>query len=123
MSVKKVMVIDDTVDVRLQLTTYLQFAGMDTCDTGDIDEVVPMAVKEHPDAIICDYTMPEADGVEVLYMIREHEELADIPVVLYSCAFDSRNSDFLKLKKEGFAGILEKNLETIAGDLKELLGW
>ncbi len=121
--VKKVMVIDDTADMRLQLTTYLQFAGMDTCDTGDIDDVVPMAIREQPDAIICDYTMPEADGVEVLYMIREHPELQDVPVVLYSCAFDSRNRDFMKLKREGFAGILEKNLETIATDLMELLGW
>lgn len=120
---KKVMVIDDTHDMRLQLTMYLQFAGMETCDTGNIDEVVPMALREKPDAVIVDYTMPEADGVEVLYMLKDVDELRDIPVVLYSCAYDPRNSDFLKLADEGFAGIIEKNLEGIAGDLMKLLGW
>ena len=120
---KKVMVIDDTDDIRLQLTTYLQFAGMKTCDTGKVREVVPMALREKPDAVIVDYTMPEADGVEVLHMLKEEEGLRDIPVVLYSCAFDPRNRDFMRLKDEGFAGIIDKNFERIADDLTELLGW
>ena len=120
---KKVMVIDDTADMRLQLTTYLQFAGMDTCDTGNVDEVVPMAQREKPDVIIVDYTMPEADGVEVLRMIQDEDDIKDIPVVLYSCAFDPRNSDFMRLREEGFKGVLEKNLESIAEDLSKLMGW
>src|SRR3989344_4175343 len=48
------------------------------------DEVVPLAKKFEPDAIILDLLLPKMGGVEVLSYLKSDNELAKIPVIVLS---------------------------------------
>jgi CheY-like chemotaxis protein len=44
-------------------------------------EAVEVAEKELPDLILMDLAMPEFDGFNALRLVREYEELAEIPMI------------------------------------------
>jgi DNA-binding response OmpR family regulator/DNA-binding CsgD family transcriptional regulator len=43
---------------------------------------VEQALKHHPDAIIMDWDMPIMTGMEAISVIRAHEEIKDIPIIV-----------------------------------------
>jgi CheY-like chemotaxis protein len=42
---------------------------------------VKIALREHPDLILMDLDLPGLDGTTVMHLLREHEELHDVPIV------------------------------------------
>lgn len=50
----------------------------------DGSEVVPLAKKFRPDAIILDLLLPKMGGVEVLSYLKSDDGLAKIPVIVLS---------------------------------------
>jgi DNA-binding response OmpR family regulator len=43
---------------------------------------VEQAIKHTPDAIIMDWDMPEMNGMEAIKIIRHHDEIKDIPIIV-----------------------------------------
>src|SRR6185503_18655967 len=46
------------------------------------ESAVRKAASEKPDLIVLDATMPGMSGLEACRLIRENEELADVPIIL-----------------------------------------
>lgn len=78
---KKILLIEDNLDVRENTAEILSLANYDvhTAENGKIG--VELASKEKPDLIICDIMMPELDGYGVLHILSKKPETASIPFI------------------------------------------
>ncbi len=75
-----ILVADDDEDVRTFLLTVLADAGAQICEAADGDEALEVAVREQPDLITLDLSMPGKDGVQTLCELRENPALRETPV-------------------------------------------
>lgn len=77
-----VLLIDDDRGLSQALQTRLKSQGFRVlCAFGGL-EGYWMALKEKPDVIISDYTMPEGYGSYLLRRLKEHSLTCDIPVLV-----------------------------------------
>lgn len=81
---KKVLVIDDNPQVVEALETFLSMSDYDVIGATDGRDGVDLAIEEHPDVVVCDYKMPEFDGLSVLKALRRHDATVGIPFVLFT---------------------------------------
>jgi len=86
---KKILVIDDEYDIRLQLVKFLELNGFASLTAESGAQGIEMARKELPDVIVCDILMPEISGYEVCNTLRNHPDTAMIPFIFLT-AIDSR---------------------------------
>jgi len=56
---KKILIVDDQLDIRIFLCNLLGNCGYEPIDAGDKDEGMQMAASEKPALIILDVTMPK----------------------------------------------------------------
>lgn len=70
MSARRVLVIEDETSSREALESLLSEEGyiVRTASTGEAG--LACHVDFHPDIIICDYYLPDIDGLRVMRMIR-----------------------------------------------------
>src|SRR5258705_323781 len=88
---KKVLIVDDTEEIRIIISESLNLFGFVTLTAGDGTGGVEMARKHNPDLIICDINMPNMDGYATLTALREEESTATIPFIFLSGASDKIN--------------------------------
>jgi two-component system sensor histidine kinase/response regulator len=88
---KKVLVIDDTEEIRMIITESLNLYGFVAMSAEDGTSGVEMARKNIPDLIICDINMPNMDGYATLTALREEDTTATIPFIFLSGATDKIN--------------------------------
>ena len=78
---KKILVIDDNLDIRENSIEILELSGYQVLGASDGQSGIDLAIREIPDIIICDIMMPLMDGYEVLQKLRNHSKTAQIPFV------------------------------------------
>jgi two-component system, sensor histidine kinase and response regulator len=88
---KKVLVIDDTEEIRMIIAESLNLYGFVTLSAEDGTTGVEMARSYIPDLIICDINMPNMDGYATLTALREEDSTATIPFIFLSGASDKLN--------------------------------
>ena len=81
---KKILVIDDDLDIRLGLNARLRANGYEAVFAEDCVGAVSMARKEKPDLILLDIGLPGGVGFTVLDRLKRNTSLAAIPVVVLS---------------------------------------
>lgn len=77
----KVLVIDDTEDVRMLTTDMLSMNGYDVTAVASGSEGLEAARRCPPDLVLCDVQMPEWDGFETFAQLRAVPALASIPFI------------------------------------------
>jgi DNA-binding response OmpR family regulator len=78
---KKVLVIEDNVDIRENIIEILELAGYTLFGADNGMKGVELGLKNLPDIILCDIMMPELDGYGVLHMLQKHKETSAIPFI------------------------------------------
>jgi CheY-like chemotaxis protein len=88
---KKILVIDDAEFILESTSSLLEFEGYDviTAENGAIG--VKKAFESLPDLILCDISMPEMDGFEVLEQIRKNDNTHRIPFIFLT-AFNEKSN-------------------------------
>ena len=81
---KKILIVDDELDMRIFLCNLLGNCGYEPIDAGDKDEGMQKAAKEKPALIIIDVTMPKESGIQMYRELKENEDLKEVPVVMVS---------------------------------------
>ncbi len=84
MSKKKVLIVDDELDMRIFLSTLLETSGYQPVTTRDGLDGVSKARTVKPDIIILDVMMPGEGGVQMYRKLKTDQELVSIPVVMLS---------------------------------------
>lgn len=78
---KKILVIEDNLEVRENLEEILELSGYDVVAAEDGKVGVQKALASSPDLILCDVMMPQLDGFGVLNILSKRPQTANIPFV------------------------------------------
>jgi len=78
----RILVIDDEPDLCTFLSTVLEDNGASPLQATDGNTGIELAMKEKPDLITLDISMPGMDGGEVFVKLRENPETKMIPVCI-----------------------------------------
>ena len=85
MSRKKILIVDDDLDMRRAMHVRLKASGdFETIFATDGMTATSAAMKEKPDLIILDLGLPAGDGFVVLDRLHRNPLLACIPVIVVS---------------------------------------
>ncbi|MEP6994456.1 MAG: response regulator [Acidobacteriota bacterium] len=114
-----VLIVDDDPDIRRLLDQELTLAGLRSISVAGGAEAFQAIARERPAAILLDLMMPEPDGFEVLYKIRENPDLADVPVFVLT-ATDLTPRDYERLN--GAAHRIIKKGADMARLVRDMLG-
>jgi len=78
---KIVLVVDDDLEVAEMVAAYLSVHGyiVRTVDMGEA--AVQDALADPPDLVIQDINLPDIDGFEVAYRLRNNRKTKDIPII------------------------------------------
>jgi DNA-binding response OmpR family regulator len=89
MGTKKVLLVEDDLDVRDLLQDYLESKGFDVIPAGTGKQALDFLMLDGgspPDIVILDLMMPLVTGWQVLEHMRGHPQLARVPVVVLTAA-------------------------------------
>lgn len=112
-----IMVVDDDDDLRTMVETMLRRAGYVVVGAASGQDAQPLALKTLPALIIMDIGMPEMDGLTAIWEMRQHDELATVPVIILTAyeSYDLRG----EAVSTGCQGYLTKPFEPV--ELKALV--
>jgi len=80
-AMKRILVIEDDPFIREPLLELLELEGYSVLGAENGKIGVEQAQEHLPDLILCDVTMPQLDGYEVLRTLRQHTATAAIPFI------------------------------------------
>ena len=86
--IRKIMVVDDKLELRTLLKSYLTQEGFDVVAAGNGQEALFVARHEKPDLIILDLMMPEMSGYEFM---RAYSREADTPIIILTARLEEND--------------------------------
>jgi twitching motility two-component system response regulator PilH len=100
---KKVLVVDDDVDIRKVVLKLVEKSGYEAIEAKNGVEGMGKVREHKPDLIILDMLMPKESGVRMYHELKTEESLKDIPVIVLSAI---PKKSFLRSQKvlDEFAG-------------------
>ena len=81
---KKVLLVDDDVDVRKFVSKLVERAGYEVVEAKNGMEGMGTVRQDKPDLIILDILMPKQSGIRMYRELKTDEPLRDIPVIVLS---------------------------------------
>ncbi len=83
----KILVVDDTEDARIILTTALEETGYVVEEASNGAQALERIQRSPPDLIISDILMPEMDGFSLCRAVKGDQDLRTIPFIFYTATF------------------------------------
>lgn len=112
-----VLVVEDDDDSRYLMRLELEQLGYLVIEAENGVKGVETALREHPDIILMDLTLPEMDGLEATARIRADEEMREVPIIAVTA---HQESDWREeAKASGFDAYVTKPID--GGWLSELI--
>jgi len=100
---KRVLVVDDEMNMRLFLKTLLETSGYEPHLARNAREGLERAWELKPDLIILDVMMPGEGGLVMYQGLQEDEELKKVPVIMLSAVGADTFKHALKIMGVGQA--------------------
>ena len=105
----KVLLVDDFEDTRLFLRLALEEHGFIVFEADNGETAVQNAIREEPDVILMDLTMPLMDGFAATKLIRQHENFKNVPIIAITA---HQETDFRSdAKASGFDAYVTKPID------------
>ena len=82
----RVLVVDDTPDIRFMVGFQLKMEGMSFEEAGSGEEALERCAAEHFDLLVLDFRMPGLSGLDVAKKLRADGYPA--PIIIYSAYVD-----------------------------------
>ena len=115
---KKVLLVEDDLDVRDTLQDLLESEGLDVIPAANGKQAIDFLTLNDPpgaDLVILDLMMPLVSGWEVLDVLTSDASLRRIPVIVLSALQVSRPDRALEIVRKPFA------LETLVSSIRNVL--
>jgi len=100
---KRVLVVDDEMNIRLFLKTLLETSGYSPHLAKNAKEGLELAWQLKPDLIILDVMMPGEGGLVMYQGLQEDERLKKVPVIMLSAVGATTFKHALKIMGVGKA--------------------
>ena len=111
MGKKKILIVDDEMDMRIFLKTLLETSGYLPIVTRDGGEGLQKASEITPDLIILDVMMPGEGGPQTYRRLKTDPAFSDIPVIMLSGVKKDSFFHYLKILDAGTGGKIPLPLE------------
>ena len=123
MEIRKVMLVDDEVDIRTIGEMALESVGKwEVVAAGSGEEALELAARERPDVILLDVMMPRMDGPTTFARLREQADTAMTPVIFMTAKVQKQEvARYLDL---GASGVIAKPFDpmTLPDEIRRTLG-
>jgi two-component system chemotaxis response regulator CheY len=104
---KKVMVVDDSRAVRVQVAAVLSEAGYDVLEAADgVEGAAKIAQEIDLCLVICDVNMPKMNGIDMVTLIKQDPRHAGLLVLMLTT--EARASLITQAKAAGARGWIVK---------------
>jgi DNA-binding response OmpR family regulator len=87
----RILIIEDEPQTRRNISTILEMEGYDPVTAPEGRSGLALARELEPDLILCDVSMPELDGHEVLKALRTDPRTACIPFLFLTARTDRKD--------------------------------
>lgn len=81
MRATRVLLVEDNNDNRTIYVTYLEHHGYTVIDTANGRDALELALREKPDIVLLDISIPGMDGWTLTRRLKESSETGHIPVI------------------------------------------
>ncbi|MGQ9476059.1 MAG: response regulator transcription factor [Actinomycetota bacterium] len=117
----RVLVVDDDPMVTRLVRINLELENFEVEEAWDGRTAMRMMRENRPDLLVLDIMMPQMDGWEMLKMIREDDQLRDLPVVVLTAKV--QEEDIARGWRMGADGYIVKpfNPVILADSLRKVL--
>ena len=118
---KKILVVDDEIQLVEMVKLRLQANGYIVLTAGDGQEALEKARKEKPDLIILDLMLPKIDGYKVCRMLKFDKIYKAIPIIIFTAKAQQKDEELGK--EMGADAYIAKPFEpeVLLEKMKELL--
>ena len=106
MSIRTILVVDDSPTERYYLSNILRREGYLVLEAGSGEEGLARAKNNRPDLILMDVVMPGLNGFQATRMLHRDAETRDIPVIL--CTTKGQETDRIWGLRQGAVEYLVK---------------
>ena len=115
----RVLVTDDSADVRSALRDLLEGIGHEVIDAANGIEAVDRALADGPEVILLDLLMPRFDGMEALRRLRASDVTSQIPVIVVTAV--GGPSEMQSALAQGVCGFINKPWQP--GEVEGQVAW
>ena len=91
MSIKKILVVDDSKTELMYLTDMLKKNGMSVRTAEGADEALKRLAEQRPDLILMDVVMPGQNGFQLTRAITRDPRFSGVPVIM--CTSKNQETD------------------------------
>ncbi len=122
MSKKRILVVDDEVDLVETLTFRLEANGYEVIKAHDGQVGLDIAKKDKPDLMILDLMLPKMDGYKVCGLLKADARYKKIPIIMFTAR--AQESDKKIGEEVGADAYITKPFDpqVLLAKIKELLG-
>lgn len=104
-----VLIVEDVEDARYFMRLELEQMGYLVIEAEDGAKAVEIALREHPDIILMDLTLPIMDGLAATAMIRNDKQMSKVPIIAVTA---HQHSDLrAEAKASGFDAYVTKPID------------
>jgi two-component system cell cycle response regulator DivK len=105
----KLLLVEDFEDTRLFMRLELEEQGFIVFEAENGEIGVETAIREKPDVILMDLTLPLMDGFQATKLIRQNEQLKNVPIIAVTA---HQEDDFRSdAKASGFDAYVTKPID------------
>ena len=109
MSIKKVLVVDDSKTELMFLTDLLQKNGMSVKTAENAEDAFKRLAEEKPDLILMDVVMPGQNGFQLTRAIARDPLYSDVPIVM--CTSKNQETDRVWGMRQGARDYITKPVD------------
>ena len=104
-----VLIVEDVEDTRYFMRLAMEQLGYLVIEAADGAKAVEIALRERPDVILMDLSIPVMDGIAATTSIRANEEMREIPIIALTAhqELELRN----EAKASGFDAYVTKPID------------
>ncbi len=123
MEKKKVLIIEDELNIREVYRDILKEAQFDVIEASEGDDGLKKALEGNWDLILLDIMLPKKDGLEILADIKKDRNLSTKPVILLTnLGRDSIIKEGYSLGASSYLVKSEINPDDVVKAVKKLIG-
>lgn len=89
----KTLIVEDNKSSGKLLQAVLESEGFETELADDGQDALDVLENHKVDCIISDIVMPNVDGYRLIYKVRRNEKLKDIPFIMYTSSYGSKDDE------------------------------